>query len=165
MNQCATYKFEFLTYTDVIKAKDIVVPRQVFAYVQPGAPSTDDTQNIITEPGPDGRIGFGRATSTFSSKFGGSSFYNALNEQGRLEFRFGLALEIDGTGSLILGGLDSDMTENDFDTISIIQQSTEWEVMGTVHVGSTTIPNQKLIIDSSVEGVSSVNNQRHSRNY
>lgn len=94
----------------------------------------------------DGIIGFGPASTEFPGK-NATAWVETLCEDGDLsECRFGLALNSDKTGSLVIGELESSLYKND---LSVVSSSESWTVNADIYInGSVSTSDTQVLLDS-----------------
>jgi hypothetical protein len=159
MDQLMLLGYEFimmqmdcLLYSDTVSAGDLVAHNQSFGYVPPPAHA-----NMTRFPH-DGLLGLGHLNTSWPELWTNTSFYQTLHFQYQVKkYQFGLALGLNGTGSLILGGVDMDMMEDVPASQGILPGYEVWVIAGAITIGAggaNTFENQKLFISSGTEYVS-----------
>ena len=145
-NGCGNADIAYNVYTDSASLAGLTAPAQTFGWVQKTTPPDNDT---ITQFPHDGIVGF---SDESSSEIGATPFFSNLCNNGVVAAcRFGLAFKTDGTGTQVLGSVDTTLFSGSLTTARI---SSPWTTSGDVAVGNTVIARQQtVLLDSGTSNV------------
>ncbi|KAI9644565.1 hypothetical protein NHQ30_006586 [Ciborinia camelliae] len=132
-------------YNDTVLFQSLTLPNQTIGII----PSISNTTSTSIYPH-NGIVGLGDPSLSGSNST--PYFHNLCDQHLVSECRFGLALSTNGSGSLTLGALDTDLvSETSLTKVPIIQ---EWATFGDIAVNGKIVEKDALLeFDSGSSGI------------
>jgi len=136
---CGLANISYNTFQDNVTLAGLTAHQYVGSIIKKPEPNNE----TITVLPHQGIVGFSAVLANETSLGGVPFFWNLCQSDAVKDCRFGLALETNGTGQQILGGIDESLFHGPLQTTS--SQTYSWQIGGGITVNSTIVQTSEFM--------------------